>query len=209
MHIPFMLVVFIFLVLCFNYALHKNNKKIKYTLKEYIEEEKQANFARKKNIDENMFLNIDSSFLNELDLNKYYKQEKISRQKKRIIDISHKKMIYLDTSKQNKDIKLDFGISNFNLIVQYEENFVRFKNYCTDLAKTLIEHKEFYDAINILENLIKYPCDTSKIFSLLIDCYLEVNNIDKLNNLKQNIKNSVLIDNSKENLIKYIDSNKI
>ncbi len=160
----------------------------KKSLEEYLELEQEANFSKSKEIDEKLFIKMDiSPFL--LDGYKEVPPE-LSASEKAFRKAADKKMLRFDTKMSNREIKLKYGASNFELMAGYEQNltnyFIAGNFYCENLIKYNYDNM----AQGLLKEMIKQTSDISKTYTLLADVLHKKNNKSELKNLKEIVENS-------------------
>ncbi len=77
-------------------------------------------------------------------------------------------MIRFSERPTNREIKLNFGASNFEAVVMYEENFERLIHAGNKWAEGLIKHGQKSDAKIIIEGLLALGSDFKKTQELFI-----------------------------------------
>jgi hypothetical protein len=216
MQVPFFLTSFIFVVIWFTYQLRKSDRNYhlhKSNFEEFLDSEMSANLSRKKDIHEDIFIQIDDTFIshiNSINFSSYPNPKNFNSQKESVVYFADKKLVKFCTPKTNKQIKVEFGIANFDLLVSYEENYNNFINTTLNFAYTLMENDSYLDAIFCLNYLISLNHDSYKCFKALADCYMQLQDTQSLNTLKKDIQSNAITitSNNKDKILIYIEENK-
>ncbi len=184
---PVFFICFILFVLWIHVKYQQDNKNKSTWDEEFWKREKEANFTRKKNID-----NLDYIIIREEDLpfqNSATGEEKQIQDSVR--DLLSKKILNL-SGQSNTDLKLEYGTANFTELSEYDQNF-------SDLLRTLNQwggylYKNVPDAqlraLQILEYAIALGSDISDTYRTVAKIYLEQNNISKIYELIHQVEDS-------------------
>ena len=169
----------------------------------YWQKEYQSNFARKKEPDDLDYITVDmnripmESGCSEEEQALYADLEKILSQP--IINLNNM---------SNADLKLTYGIANFEKISAYDQNYTRLirimnrlGNYCFDGGKT-------DRAKQILEYAIELGSDISTTYITLANIYLQEDAIEKIQGLIARIdqSDSLMKETIKSKLLQMIQS---
>lgn len=178
--VPFLF--FFGLAILFRIAISNAGKKNYTDFESEIEEERLANFARKKDIPEEEFITPD---LSKLPIKEYpdndetfrgvlVSQEAVQRKGKL-------KMMHLIPSLSNIEIKKKFGYANLELVIRYEEHYYSYINSLNDFAVSLISLKDFISAEKVLLHcIIDMQSNIFKSYVLLSNIYVQTNDKSKL-----------------------------
>ena len=176
-------IVFAYCMICLNIIIKKSKGSARSN-ENYLREEEMANFSRKKEIPENLFINAGIELLPMREFEDTEEFKRINKSQAYVIKRSTFKMIRLKTPMTNRELKIKFGYANLENIIAYEDNFVRYIFALCDWAETLLEMGEKEDAISILEFAVDMIPEQSKPYTLLIDAYGESKCKSELLNLK-------------------------
>ena len=109
------------------------------------------------------------------------------------------------TNMSNTDLKLTYGVPNYDTMVAISEDFDKVCILLNSYAKALISAERYDDAKGVLEFAVGVGTDISESYIMLADIYKKSSQSEKLNFLREQIiksnlmlKNSILnkIDNS-------------
>lgn len=199
------LAIFLLLALTFRQIIKIKNKDYKKKADEYFELERQANMARKKTIDEDLYYEPD---MEKLPIKEYSPNDeqnsKLLKAQELVFRKSKLKMIKFNSYKSNMELKMEYGFANLEHIATYEENFNEFMSALTNWGEQLINQNNLDDGELVLQFAIKNGCDLSKTFILLADMYYNKNSKEKLNELYELVWNLELT--SKSKIASYIKS---
>ncbi len=205
---PFLGLIFIFIFFVFyiQFLMRKgysNYRKTQEKVEAYLEEERQANFSRKKDIDEQSFIKPDWSRLplNELSPTK----------KDMLMKLGQSKMLRFETPMTNRELKLMYGMANFEAVIAYEETFQKFSRELLEWAEGLYKGGKNEACLVVLEELIRLNSELSRVYFLYTDLICEnqeVKNkklVDKLDDLSILVKNLHMNDVIKTKILNYIN----
>lgn len=169
----------------------------------YWQKEYESNFARKKEPDDLDYITVDmdripmESDCSEEEQDLYSELEKILSMP--IINLSNM---------SNADLKLTYGIANFEKLSAYDQNYTklirtlnRLGNYCFDNGNT-------NRAKQILEYAIELGSDISTTYTTLATIYLQKDAIEKIQELIHQIEqtDSLMKESIKNKLLQMIQS---
>lgn len=103
----------------------------------------------------------------------------------------------------NTDLKLKYGVPNFEKMSQIGEDFDRATVLLNDYSKLLIDNEMPSEAIPVLEYAVGVGTDISSSYTMLADLYATTGNISKLTNLRSMVENTSLI--LKPSILSHID----
>jgi hypothetical protein len=175
--IPIVIIVF-FISFCiwFSIKVRRSNADYLKEDEDYIGEEMEANFARTRDIEEERFFRPDGR-LTERVREKYPDDKALEPLIAAAEKHSQRKMIQFEKVMTNREIKLMYGLSNLEPIIQYEENFV---NY----IRALITLGEKAGDAELLEDTARMGSVFPKNYTLLADMYAINGDKSKLRDLK-------------------------
>lgn len=163
-------------MLAISIAIKKSKKVEENTEKDFWEREHEANFTRKKSIDDLNYISIPNEII---DLNN-----------KNINVFADKKIVNLNGI-PNTDLKLEYGAPNITILSEYDQNY-------TDLITTLAAEADAYMGENkineariVLEYATDINTDIARCWEALANIYInsdEKNLIHLLIKKAENIK---------------------
>ncbi len=188
------------IVTIFQTFLKRSDRIDKRAKEEFLKREREANFSRAREIEDNRFIKVDiNSF--PIMQNAQTEEEKYAyKLQQAVIQRASLKMAHFDES--NLELKKMYGASNLEFIIQYEENYTEFLRKLSSWANALVDANKKEDAIKVLEQGIKLGLDYTKSVILLANLYKEKNDITSLNNLYNLVVKSQSITMNK--VIKHI-----
>ncbi len=156
-------VLAIIFVVWLRFKMKKGSKSynFKENLNELIEREKNANFARRREVEEKFFV---SPNLDTLPIDKYPLKDVL-------ISAANKKMLRFDKVMSNIELKERYGLANLDFIIAYEENLQRFIRELNNCGQFFIDNEMFDNARAVLEEAVALGSEISKSYFLLSDIY--------------------------------------
>ena len=171
------LVVIIFLTVMLNFFLARNkSNRIDYD--SLMEEESNANRARRRDIGPEHFVRPD---LDKLPFTGFSNEE--AEVKKR----GSLPMIRFDKNLSNNELKYMFGVANLDEITRMEENFTEFIRAMIIWAEEFVSRGVYDNAEAVLNETIKLKSELSKSYTLLADIYKLKNDEAMLNSFVDKI----------------------
>lgn len=176
----------------------KQGEKISTWNEEYWQKEKDANFARKKDLSDLAYITVDQSRLPFRDDCPEEEQD-ICADLRQILA----QPILNLSGMSNADIKLTYGIANFETLSVYDQNYTRLIRTLNRWGTYCFEQENTAFAKQILEYAIELGSDISTTYTTLAKIYLQEDAIEKLQSLadqieqtdsfmKESIKNKLL-----------------
>ena len=118
-------------------------------------------------------------------------------------EISTHKLLNL-SGVSNTDLKLQYGVGNFETMSQIGEDFDKACILLNSYAKALIDAGMEDDAKNVLEFSIGIGTDISESYIMLANYYKKRSQKEKLNFLRERVSNSTLL--LKNSILNNIDN---
>ena len=173
----------IFIVLWVRYETQKNSRIETEDNQGFLERERQANFTRKADLtdldytvvplDELPFAGsydeVKSSYSLPEGLSELTKSEIFDCEQK-IIALSHKKILNLGHM-SNTDIKMEYGVANLQILIQYDENSSKLARLLAKWGKLLYENGEEDAAEKVLTYAVSCKSDIEDVFITLAKIY--------------------------------------
>lgn len=176
--LPILPIVIVFIIIL-TISINKSNKKMKQEAENFWEKERQANFVRKKPLDDLTYLMIPEHFLS----------MPVSREDGHALDaldmlkhLSSQKIVNL-TGITNTDLKLTYGTANITVLTQYDQNYTQLAHALQQLAASLADNDHPKEAMEVLEYAISTRTDVSASYLLLADLYIADGHPEKIENL--------------------------
>ncbi|MCL2456436.1 MAG: hypothetical protein FWD19_02665 [Defluviitaleaceae bacterium] len=167
--------------------------------KNFLEREEAANAVRKKEIDPHLFFEADLSHFPKISEDDPFQ----------IIRCSKRVMIRFETPVTNLELKNLYGLSQMDLIAQYEENFNAYLKSLTQWAASLAE-KNSGDALKIVEYVISLGGEFRDSYKIAADIYAKNGEQEKLDALTDAAEQNYFNDPSiRKQIIDYINMKEI
>ncbi len=159
------------------------------SLNRLLEEERQANATRKKNIDPQYFYTPDVSGLPVADETAAAspQEEKLLKLQKRVLQLAEEPMMRLPEPMTNTQIKLAFGAAHLETVTAGESRYNAYAEALTDWAAALAEAGQPSSAQQILETAIAMDTGHTRPILLLADIYSQTGNKKRLHTLMQTV----------------------
>ncbi len=175
---PFLFLFLIFLALL-SYYIKKGNVSQQKVINDFLEKENAANHSRKQDISKLDYITIPWDKL----------PENLETPSKNAFWALYDKPLLNLTGISNTDLKLQYGVSNLDILSEYDANFTEMVSLLPEYAKELMEQGYVSHAKALLEFGISCHADSRKIYFLLADIYKQQG---------ENHKISFLIDKAQE-----------
>ncbi len=185
-----LLVLTIAVIIWLNVRLIINSRGYKKDFYKFIEDERTANMARKKDIPAEFFIKPDVS---RLPVKNYAQQSRLASKQEAALKSANNTMIKFNTPKTNREIKLEFGLANLDNVINYEENYQQYIRKLTDWAEQLILEGYIEDGQKVLLEAIEFGADSFICFKLLNDTCFSQNNFTILEDLFSKIQNNLIL----------------
>ena len=170
--------VFLIFIIVLNISLRKRRRAQEEVDRKFWDRELAANNTRKQDITKLDYITIPSDMIPQ-NLHTDAEQE--------LVELSYKKMLNL-INQTNTDLKLKYGVANLEELSEYEENFTRYIALVPVYAQELIDAGQKESAIALLELAVAQHADSSPIYSLLAEQYIQNGNSDKVQELMEQAK---------------------
>lgn len=139
-------------------AIKISKKTEEKTEKDFWEREQEANFTRKKSLDDLDYIEIPENIL--------------SLKDSILTDLSQKKIVNLNGI-PNTDLKLEYGAPNITILSEYDQNYSDLITRLTALSEDYIEKGESDKAVLILEYATDIKSDIVKCWTDLANLYIQ------------------------------------
>lgn len=167
------LLIFIIFLIILNVTIRKNDSRQTKREEDFWEQERAANFARRKDISNLEYLTIPAE---KIPHNLHTEAEEI------LVNLSNCKMLNL-AGITNTELKLTYGSANLEELSEYDDNFTRFVQAVSAYGTELVEAGQASDARELLELAVSYHADAVNIYTTLAKIYQEVGETDKIQDL--------------------------
>lgn len=169
---PFLFLFLIFLALL-SYYIKKGNANQQKVIHDFLEKEQAANHARKQDISKLDYITIPWDKL---------PKDIETPSKKAFWELQDKPLLNL-TGISNTDLKLQYGVSNLEILSEYDANFAEMVSLLPTYAKELMEQGYTSEAKNLLEFGVSCHADSRNIYFLLADIYKQSDEANKITTL--------------------------
>ena len=152
---------------------------------DFWDKEKAANTTPAKDISNLRYITIP---IEKFPLN-FSNDEKVIELENELKEISTHKLLNL-TGISNTDLKLTYGVPNFDTMSQIGEDFDKACILLNSYGKVLFEAGRDEDAKNVLEFAVGVGTDISESYTMLADYYKKNSQKEKLSFLREQVSNS-------------------
>lgn len=185
---PIFLLFVILFAMWIRYEIKKNSQIESDNKTSFIERERQANFARRADITNLDYVSVPLSSLpfsgsyDEVkpsyklssDIDAGIKSEILTCEKN-VIALSQKKILNLN-GLSNTDIKMQYGVANLQILIQYDENFSKLSRTLAKWGKLLFAAGELTAAEKVLSYAVACKSDIEDVFITLAKIYHQTGN---------------------------------
>ena len=182
---PVYLVCFIIFIVWLNYEQRKHEKEEQKASDEFWAREEEANNTRKKDISHLPLLQVSVSDIPHIDT----PDEEIEYNMGRIEKIIQSPMLDL-SEYTNTDLKLEYGVANFNLLSEYDENYSHFLIALTNLARAYARQEHTQTAIDTYLLALDYGSQKISDYKELAALFLQQEKPEEVNALIQSTEQS-------------------
>ena len=193
--LPFFLIFLIWLA----FRLKKLDAKQEQQEADFWSKERQANITPAKDISNLRYITIP---MEKFPLN-FSNDEKVIEIEKELQELSTHKLLNL-IGVTNTDLKLTYGVPNFQTMSQIGDDFDRVCVLLNSYAHALMEAERVDDVITVLEFAVGVGTDISESYTLLAHCYEQKGMHEKLELLKRQVEQSKLL--LKNSILSKIES---
>lgn len=183
---PILTILFIAFIIWLTVRIRHSRKKSDATWDNYYEREREADLAENRDITNLSYITIP---LEKFPLN--FLENTDNEDFPLIVDeleqLNHTRLLNLN-GKSNTDLKLEYGPRNLKEMQEIADRFSRVEVLLTDLAKCFLEEKNPEGAATVLEYGSDIGSDISTNYTLLGECYRELDEPDKLKSLIKHVK---------------------
>ncbi len=191
--LPFFLLFLILLAI----RLHSLYAKQEQQEAEFWAKEQQANITPAKDISNLRYITIP---IEKFPLN-FSTDEEVIKIETELKELSTHRLLNL-SGVTNTDLKLTYGVPNFETMSQIGEDFDRMCVLLNSYAKALMEAERLDDVITVLEFAVGVRTDISESYTMLAKCYKAKELEGKLDMLKTQVSESNLM--LKESILQKI-----
>ena len=163
--------------LTFKKYLRKTEPSSKEKLATLLKAEQDAQFTRPKTLAPELFIQVDFSKFPTVS------HEECQKKYNAVMGYANLSMVNLQ-GHTNLELKQSYGPQMLEMIGQYEKNYFGFMDISIQYGKILYENNYINEARQTLEQCMRYHCDVSKCYILLIEIYKKQNDYQALENLK-------------------------
>lgn len=176
--IPIFTILFILFIMVVKIAINRADASQEEVTSRFWEREREANSTIRKDTANLRYINIPDKFF---PLNNH-----------KINDLKDATLVNL-TGMSNTDIKLQYGVPNFQKLSDYDNNFTEFVILVPDYYNTLVEAGYDELALELLEFAVDIGADSKAIYQLLAASYIKQSKGAKITELitKANELNSL------------------
>ena len=182
MKFPF-LASLIILAIILKTGIKRSNKSMEEANENFWKREHDANFVRKKSLDNLVYLTIPEHFLS---LPVPEEDSRVRDALDMLKHLSGEKIVNL-TGITNTDLKLTYGTANISVLTKYDQNYTRLAHALQQIAASLAGNSHTKEAKEVLEYAVSTKTDISATYLLLADLYIKDNQPEKINALIEKV----------------------
>lgn len=175
-----------FLVFCLwlRFEFRKSSNQAEHSKQNRLELEREANFTRKKSIDNLHYITFSEKSIPIIEIN----DDLIKKYETSLLKFVDRKVLNL-SSMSNTDLKKEYGPANLTILSEYDENFSELIRCLHNYALRLHELDYTADAKTVLEYAVSIGSDMGSSYRLLADLYKNDNQPEKLQSLIEQTQN--------------------
>jgi len=175
----------------------KNRNRL---MDEFLEDEHEANTARRRAVEPEHFFTADTD---KLPLSKNAEGDLLAKQEQ-VLKQANLKMVRFPKKMTNLELKQSYGRTNLEIITGYEENYNLYVRSLVNWAEALLENGSTAEAIAVLETTVDLGSDFRKTYMHLADYYGKKSQPDDLNRLIGRAAEIFEDEGIKQQLLQYI-----
>ncbi len=180
--IPIFFVLFIVFIIYVQVKMKQGAKKPQWN-QSFWSKEKASNFARKKDISELDYLEIDQNLLPWDD----QADGAIQDAQDDVREILKRPILNLQ-GMSNADIKLNYGIANFEILSACDQNYARLIRALNQWGEALYQSEKLADAESIFSYALDIGSDISSTYITLGKIYAQTDRIEQIQPLIERVK---------------------
>lgn len=200
MPIPILFVLFVIFLFVFHFRIRSIDEKTEKKDSEFWEKEEYANSIRKKK--ELPLFHIDLEDVHFIENADTDEENEILALQEEVMEFSGLPMMNCE-NKTNIDLKIEYGPSNLQPIIESEQNFIDFQKTILTLGKKLYDMNKIEESISILEKGVQYGSGYDDNYIILCNLYVQIQEKNRIRDLYTNaLKNQIL--HHKKKVVDYI-----
>jgi len=154
-----LIILSVLLIIFIAYMARRHRSKQENIHERFLDEEDAANAVRKKELEPEIFFVADLSGLPEISEDDPYQ----------VVRAAKRQMIRFTEPVSNLELKQKYGVSQMDIIAQYEENFNEFLKALTNWAEGLADEGNGRSALAILEYALTLGSEFRSTYKLAAD----------------------------------------
>ncbi len=158
------------------FYMGRTNRKARFNTESFWEKERRANSTRKQSLDTLPYIVIP---LETLPFIENTENEALKDCQDQMLSLSERKIVNL-TGISNTDLKLQYGVSNLNVLSDYDQNYTILARTLYSWGKELCTLGLKEEAARVLEFSIICKTDIKGCYLLLADLYAEKQKYEKI-----------------------------
>lgn len=180
--IPIFFVLFIVFIIYVQVKMKQGTKTPQWN-QSFWSKEKTSNFARKKDISELDYLEVDQNLLPWDD----QADGAIQDAQDDVREILKRPILNLQ-GMSNADIKLNYGIANFEILSACDQNYARLIRALNQWGEALYQSEKLADAESIFSYALDIGSDISSTYITLGKIYAQTDRIEQIQPLIERVK---------------------
>lgn len=170
---PLFTILFILFIIILTLTIKNKDANQQELFDQFWNREREANSTLKKDISNLEYITIPDEF---------FSTNLESDAKEALLMLKDKEILNL-TGYTNTDLKLQYGVTNFEKLSECDTRFSEFVLYVPSYCSELVANDERDLAKSILEFAVEKGADSKSIYTMLANIYIEDNQSEKIQEL--------------------------
>lgn len=170
---------FIVLSILISYKIKKSRKQQELNEKDFWERERLANTTRKKSLENLDYISIP---MEDFPLDCLNENETVQECQETLMQLRTRSIVNF-TGISNTELKLQYGVANLPLLIEYDQNYTLLVRTLQKWADCLYREGFLKEACTLLEFAVSVRTDISHSYSLLTSIYKQLNCPEKIADL--------------------------
>jgi len=188
-----------------NYANRNYGSKVG----EFLEAEREANEARRRDIPEELFYRPDVSAFSLPRVALGGSEDAADKLRESILALAKTPMLRFGPGMTNRELKLTYGAANIDFIAECEENFNDFVNRLHEYSAALYAAGMLDDAETNMLECVRAGTGAAAPYRLIADVCAEKRDAEGFESLREAAEDADMEMLIKNRILEYIDSKKI
>lgn len=155
--------LFVIATVClgFKFMISRQGNKRQHEMDQFIQDERESNFARAKPIPEELVVHVNAAFLNQPDFITYPEElpahtlDILEKLRTNTYQKSLTYMVRLDKSQTNLELKTAYGVGNLDRLIAGDQNLYTYLHALNSYAEILIKYQWVSQAKQVLQHALE------------------------------------------------------